>query len=239
MLEVKNLSKSFDDTPIVNNISFDANKGDILIFLGASGGGKSTLLRLLNNLETADKGELFFNNKKIDPTRIHKDHLIGFVFQNYNLFDHLSVEKNITLPLEKVAKLSTDHAQKRAHTLLEKYHLLDKKDVPVGLLSGGQKQRVALVRTLAMQPKIICLDEPTSALDPVLTSFVAQMIQELADQGYIVLIATHDTSLLDKLRATIHLIDHGQLIESAASEQFFKNRDNFGRISNFVSGQAS
>ena len=232
MLVIKDLSKQFHGRKIVDNISFTVDKGGIAMLIGPSGVGKSTLLRILNNLETIDGGSITLDDKPLDS----KEHISGMVFQGFNLFEHLTVEQNITIALEKVMGLSTKEAKRVARTLLKRYGLLEKADAYPSQLSGGQKQRLAIARTIAMKPKIICFDEPTSALDPMLTSHVAKNIQELANEGYIVLIASHDTALLDKLDCTIYLMDKGNIVQQATSREFFKNKSNYLLLARFVAG---
>jgi len=236
MLTIKQLSKSFNNKKILNNISLTVRRGEIAMFLGYSGVGKSTLLRILNNLETADSGTILLDDKKLDLTNINKTHTVGMVFQHFNLFEHLTVEQNITLPLEKVLLKKPSEAQTIAYTLLNHYDIADKAHKYPSQLSGGQKQRLAIARAIAMKPQIICLDEPTSALDPVLTSHVAETIQQLAEKGYIVLIASHDTALLKKLNCTIYLMSEGSIIQTAPSDEFRKNPNNFLDLKNFVAG---
>ena len=237
MLGVKNLIKIFGNKKVLDNVSFSVEKGSIAVFLGPSGVGKSTLLRVLNNLETLDAGTIELDGKPLDITTVNKTHTIGMVFQQFNLFDHLTIEQNITLPLEKTLGKSKSAAKKIAYQLLEHYDLADKANKYPIQISGGQKQRVALVRALALQPHIICLDEPTSALDPLLTTHVANTIQQLAREDYIVLVASHDTTLLEKLDCTIYLMDNGKIVETASSTQFWKNKEQFPRINQFVSGK--
>jgi ABC-type polar amino acid transport system ATPase subunit len=236
MLKINQLIKTFGTKKILNNISLAVKKGEIAVFLGSSGVGKSTLLRLLNNLESADSGTISLNDKTLDLATINTTHTVGMVFQHFNLFDHLTVEQNITLPLEKILKKNASDAQKLAHHLLQRYGLLDKNNKYAFQLSGGQKQRLAIARAIAMEPKIMCLDEPTSALDPVLTSYVANNIQQLATDGYIVLVATHDTDLIEKLNCTIYLMSQGNIIETAQSEHLRENPDHFPKIKKFIAG---
>jgi ABC-type polar amino acid transport system, ATPase component len=158
------------------------------------------------------------------------------VFQQFNLFEHMTAQENIMLALEKVLGKSHQEAQKIAHDLLAQYGLHDKKNNYPSQLSGGQKQRLALARTIALKPQIICFDEPTSALDPLLTSHVAHTIQKLADAGYIILIATHDTVLIDKLNCDIYLMENGKIIEAASSQSFTENKKQYPLIEAFVSG---
>jgi ABC-type polar amino acid transport system ATPase subunit len=183
-----------------------------------------------------DAGLVLLDNIPLDST--NNAHAVGMVFQHFNLFEHLTVEQNITLPLERVKKYNAEKARTVATELLEKYGLTDKKCSSAARLSGGQKQRLAIARTLAMQPAIICLDEPTSALDPVLTAYVAQNIQEMAQKGYIVLVASHDTDLIEKLNCTIYLMHEGSIIETAPSSTFKQNPDSFPRIKKFIAGNA-
>ena len=236
MLKIKNLSKQFNDKKILDNISLTVDTGEVAVLLGESGVGKSTLLRVLNNLESIDAGTIELDGTQLDPETIHKKHIVGMVFQNLNLFEHLTVLENVTLALEKVLNTPKKQAKKIALDLLAKYGLKDKTDKYPSQLSGGQKQRVALVRSLTLKPKIICLDEPTSALDPLLTTAVGGIIGELAKEGLIVLVATHDTTFLEKLPCTIHLMKNGTIIESAQSSQFFKDMAAYPNIKRFIEG---
>jgi polar amino acid transport system ATP-binding protein len=237
MLVIKNLSKSFADKKVLDAVNLSVDRGKIAFLLGSSGVGKSTLLRVLNNLEKPDSGTIELDGKKLDLNRVNQDHTIGMVFQQFNLFDHLTAEQNITLALQKVAKKSSDQAKIIAQQLLSHYGLADKTDVYPGQLSGGQKQRLALARAVALQPKILCLDEPTSALDPSLTGHVARTITELAQEGFIILVASHDVSLLKRLDCAIYLMQQGKIIESAPSQNFEQQPQNYPAIAAFVSGK--
>jgi ABC-type polar amino acid transport system ATPase subunit len=236
MLKIKHLTKSFHTKKILNNVSLTVNKGEIALFLGSSGVGKSTLLRILNNLETVNSGTIELDDVTLNLNTINTTHTIGMVFQHFNLFEHLTVEQNITLPLERVLKKNHTQAQTIAQQLLQRYGLLEQKNKYALQLSGGQKQRLAIARALVMQPKIICLDEPTSALDPVLTTYVANNIQQLATDGYIVLVATHDTDLLKKLDCTIYLMSEGSIVETAHSHALHSNPQAFPLITKFIAG---
>src|SRR5581483_2435818 len=236
MLKIEKLQKSFKNQIILHNISFSVNEGEIALFLGSSGVGKSTLLRILTGLDPADSGSIYLDNELLDFHTINTTHAIGMVFQHFNLFEHLTVEQKITLPLERVLKYSAEQAQMIAHNLLKQYGLEDKKHVYAARLSGGQKQRLAIARAIAMKPRVMCLDEPTSALDPVLTSYVAQNIQHLADNGYIVLVATHDTALLQQLNCTIYLMSKGSIIEVAQSQNFKNDPHAYPLIKKFIAG---
>jgi len=232
MLSIKNLSKSFHTKKILDDVSFDVQPGQVAILLGESGVGKSTILRILNNLDQAETGIILLEKKPIDFKKV------GMVFQGFNLFNHLTIEENITLPLIKVANKSATDAKKIAQNILQKFNLTDKKNNYPADLSGGQKQRAALARTLAMNPKVLCLDEPSSALDPMLTTAIAQNIQLLAQQGYIIVIATHDTELLRQIDCTIHLMRDGKIIESATSAELKKETAHTKNIKNFIEGKS-
>jgi len=212
MLKVSQISKSFKDKKILQSLSFQAKIGSISVFLGTSGTGKSTILRLLNNLETLDSGTISFNERPL------KTGDVGMVFQDFNLFPHLTIEENITLSLTHVFKKKASETKSIASVLLKQYFLEDFAQAYPGSLSGGQKQRVALARTLAINPQIICLDEPTSALDPVLTNMVGDIISNLAKQNLTVIVATHDTDLIKQLDCTIYLMDKGAIQESATTK---------------------
>lgn len=239
MLKIENLTKTFNNKKILDNISLNIDKGQIALILGESGVGKSTLIRILNNLETPDSGEVFLNDIKLDLKKINKNHEISMVFQQFNLFDHLTSEQNITLALEKVLKKRPEQAKFIAHNLLKKYGLEDKAKVYPSQLSGGQKQRLAIARTMALKPKVICLDEPTSALDPMLTNFVAQNIQELANDGFIVIVVTHNVVLIDKLNCIIYLLKEGKIVENSKSTDFLANKSKYLQIKSFVEGLPS
>lgn len=230
MLEIKNISKFYQKKAILDDVSFQVPQGHIAVLLGGSGVGKSTMIRILAGLESSYNGRLVFNNA---PLR-RQD--IGIVFQDFNLFNNLTIEQNISLPLEIVHNIEHAKAVTRAHELLEKYELLDKKDLYPYNLSGGQKQRVALARTLAQHPKVLCLDEPTSALDPVLTASVARNIIELADQNLSIIIATHDKDLIKSLPCTIYLMKQGKIIESGYSEKIFETPLSYPFIQRFIQG---
>jgi polar amino acid transport system ATP-binding protein len=233
MLRINKVVKKYKDKIILDHVTLNAMPGSIIILLGASGVGKSTLLRVLNDLETIDAGSIILDNVAKQDI---KNHSFGMVFQNFNLFEHLTVEHNIMIALEKVLHYTTNHARHVAHELLQQYGLLDKAHAYPTQLSGGQKQRLAIARAVALKPRVICMDEPTSALDPLLTNSVAQAIQDLAVQGFIVLVATHDTGLLDKLDATICLMQHGAIVETASTQDFRAHKEKFPHIAQFVAG---
>ncbi|HSW75988.1 MAG TPA: ATP-binding cassette domain-containing protein [Candidatus Saccharimonadales bacterium] len=231
MLIVKNIVKKFHGKKIIDDVSFSAAQGEIVVLLGQSGVGKSTILRVLNNLETIDSGSIQLDNASIDFKKV------GMVFQDFNLFNHMTIEKNLMLPLTKVALKSKQEAQEIAGRQLQRFNLVDKAlNYPVAL-SGGQKQRVALARALCMNPEVLCLDEPTSALDPQLTSDVAKIITQLAQQNMAIVIATHDIGLLENLSCTIHLMRDGKIIESATTKMLQEQPESFTNIKNFIQGK--
>jgi len=230
MLNIKNISKYHQSKLILDDVSFDVRSGEIVVLLGKSGVGKSTILRILNGLESKDSGSILFNNKPLSSEHV------GMVFQEFNLFPHLTIQENITLPLQKVKNFSAEKAKIIATQLLETYELSQQAHLRPGRLSGGQKQRVAFARTLAMQPRIICCDEPTSALDPLLTSKIAQEINRLAQQGLIIILATHDTELIKQVTCTIHLMQHGKIVETAPSQELLNHPEKFPCIKNFTQG---
>ncbi len=233
MLSLKNISKHFQNRLVVDNVSFDVQPGQVIVLLGKSGVGKSTILRILTGLEPNESGSITLDNKAIPS------HAAGMVFQEFNLFPHLTIKENITLPLQVIAKKTNEQADKIAQELLETYELAGYAHLRPQKLSGGQKQRVAFARALAMQPKILCCDEPTSALDPQLTSKIAQEINKLAQTGLIIILATHDTEFIKQIACTIHLMKHGKIIETATSEQLAQFPENYPYIKSFTQGVIS
>lgn len=215
MLEVKNLVKKFDNNTVLNGISFKVNKGDVVAIIGPSGCGKTTLLRCLNMIEKPTSGDIYFENVKInDP---HTDlskvrQKMGMVFQQFNLFPHLTVSDNITLAPIKHKKLSKSSANKRMMSLLKMINLSNKKDSYPSELSGGQMQRVAIIRSLIMDPDIILFDEPTSALDPEMVDEVLNLIKMIADDGMTMLIVSHELDFVKKCANKFLFLEHGKVI---------------------------
>lgn len=236
MLEIKNLTKKYGTKTILNDISLSVKAGEVALLLGASGVGKSTLLRILNNLETFDFGTIALNNKVLDINRIGETHQVGMVFQQFNLFENFTAERNISFALEKAVGKSKREARLIAQELLSKYGLKEKAESYMSELSGGQKQRLAIARTLALKPSVVCLDEPTSALDPLLKGYVAENIHQLSQENYIVLVATHDVALIKKLHCTIYLMRDGSIVERAFSRDYNEYPNNYPYIRNFVEG---
>jgi polar amino acid transport system ATP-binding protein len=236
MFVIKHLNKRYHDRVILQDISVTVERGEVALFLGESGVGKSTLLRILSGLETADNGTFLIDMQEVEHSFLLKNHKVGMLFQQFNLFEHLSVIQNITCALERVQNKSATQASTIALELLNQFGLADKKDQFPAQLSGGQKQRVALVRALALKPDIICLDEPTSALDPQLSKQIAQTIQKLAMQQYMICIASHDPRLIEAIDCTIYLMRDGKIVQSASSSQFKKHPEQFLLIKQFIQG---
>lgn len=200
VLEIKNISKSFNNRTILKDFSLDVSQGEIVSIIGDSGAGKSTLLRCINALEMIDSGEIIINNNAISKKNLKQARLdVGMVFQDYNLFPNYSVLKNVTLPLTKVLNVNKQEAEIKARELLSQMSLLKRCDAYPYQLSGGEKQRLAIARTLATNPKVICFDEPTSALDPKLVKQIFKIIKELADSGKAILIVTHDIKFANEI----------------------------------------
>lgn len=216
MLKIKGLSKKKKDGFILNDLNFQVDHGKIAVFLGNSGVGKTTILRILNNLEFPDSGSITLDGETLDLERVNETHTVGIVFQHFNLFENLTVLENIMLGLQKCKNLSEDEAQHIAKTQLKKFGIEEKAHEYIQKLSGGQKQRVALARTLALDPKIICLDEPTSALDPRLVNQVGEMINLLASEQRIILLTTHDTKLLETLNGEVYLMENGTIVAQSS-----------------------
>lgn len=209
LLEIKNLKKSFGKNEVLKDISLKVDKGEVLCIIGPSGSGKSTLLRCITNLETQDSGIIDF------------DGTFGLVFQDFNLFPHHSVMKNITNAPIKVQKRNKDDVYRDARNLLKKLDLSDKEDSYPCELSGGQQQRVSIARALAMNPDILFFDEPTSALDPELTGEILKVIKDLAAEKMTMVIVTHEMSFAKKVADTIIFMDDGFIVENGSPEEVF------------------
>ena len=204
MLELKNISKSFDDKVILNNLNLEVKDGEILCSVGQSGGGKTTLLRCISGLEKIDGGQILIDGQVFDPyTNENNDSVIGVVFQEYNLFPHLTVLQNVTLAPTMVLKKKKEIAENEAKNLLNGLALEGKEGLYPFQLSGGQKQRVAIARALAMKPQILCYDEPTSALDPGLTATVKDIVLNLKKEGMTQIIVTHDMDFAEEIADNI------------------------------------
>lgn len=229
LLEVKNLKKSFGDHLVLNDINTSINKSDVLCLVGPSGGGKSTFLRTLNLLETPTSGHIIFDGIDITTKDVNIDEIrkkIGMVFQHFNLFPHLTITQNMTLAPIKILKMSETDAINKAHKLLDRVGLIDKKDTYPNMLSGGQKQRVAIVRSLMMNPEVMLFDEPTSALDPEMVGEVLDVMKELAREKMTMVVVTHEMGFAREVANRIAFLDGGQFVYENSPENFFKNPDN-------------
>jgi len=227
MIKAKNLTKSFGSLKVFENLNMTVEKGEVVVIIGPSGSGKSTFLRCLNALEIPDSGEIIIegeplnvHNKKDTRLKIEK---MGMVFQNFNLFPHMTVEENIIEAPITVKKVNKDVILKKAHELLEKVGLADKKDYYPSKLSGGQKQRVAIARALAMEPNIMLFDEPTSALDPELVGEVLNVMKEVARDGMTMIVVTHEMGFAKEVADRVIFMDGGKFIEEGPPEEIFSN----------------
>lgn len=212
MLEIVNLFKSYGNEAVLKDINLNIKNGEVVSIIGKSGGGKSTLLKCINKLEHIDSGEIIFNKKSInDYDLIDLRKQIGIVFQEFNLFEHLTVLENITLPLEKVKKTSKKESVKIAKKLLSDVGLIEKINSYPHELSGGQKQRVAIIRTLSMYPSIILLDEPTSALDQEMKYEVLELIKKISKSKITLIIVTHEVEFAKKISDRIITLEKGKI----------------------------
>lgn len=225
ILEIKDLKKNFDKKKVLKGIDLKVEAGDKIGIIGPSGCGKSTLLRCINLLEIPDGGSIIYNGKDItklnNKTSVNKE--IGMVFQQFNLFPHLTVLDNIILAPVKLKLMSKKDAIKRAEELLSKIDLLDKKDTYPSKLSGGQKQRVAICRTIIMNPKIILFDEPTSALDPEMIGEVTDLMKRIGELGITMIIVSHELNFIKNFCNKIIYMEEGKVVETGTPEEIFKN----------------
>jgi polar amino acid transport system ATP-binding protein len=228
VLRVEDLHKSFA-TEVLKGIDLELQPHEVVCLIGASGSGKSTLLRCVNLLEPIDAGRIEFLGEEITAPRMDANRVrrgIGIVFQSFNLFPHMTVLSNVTLGPRKVLKIPADQAEAEAADLLRRFGLLEKKDEYPDRLSGGQQQRAAIVRALAMHPKLMLLDEVTSALDPELVAEVLDVIRELAESGMTMLIATHEMSFARDIANRVCFLDDGVLLEEGPPEEIFSSPKN-------------
>ena len=224
MLKVENISKSFGKLKVLKNISLEVNKGDRVVIIGPSGSGKSTFLRCINYLAKPDSGKIYLDNHELNDNNVFLyRQKIGMVFQNFNLFNNLTVVDNIILVPIKLGIYREKEAQKKAMEYLKRIDLADKALVYPSSLSGGQKQRVAIVRTLMMKPEMILFDEPTSALDPEMVKEVQDLMIELADEGMTMIVVTHEVSFVKKVATKIVFMDDGKIILTGTYDEMVKS----------------
>jgi len=223
-LEIEGLAKSFGKLEVLRGIDLEVAEHEVVCLIGASGSGKSTLLRCVNLLEPVDAGRIVIDGEEVTARGVDVNRLrrgIGIVFQSYNLFPHMSVLRNVTLAPTRALGLSRREADEQATELLARFGLADKRDEYPDRLSGGQQQRVAIVRALAMRPRLMLLDEVTSALDPELVAEVLSVIRELAEGGMTMLIATHEMSFARDIASRVCFLDAGVILEQGPPEQIF------------------
>ena len=239
IIEAKHITKRFHSTLALDDVSVDVNLGEVLVIIGSSGSGKSTLLRCLNCLIEPTIGDVLFDGEKINLPSVNIDSVrkrIGIVFQQFNLFMHLTVEKNIMLPLIKVLNLSHEEAKNRTLSALKSVNLSEKLIAFPGELSGGQQQRVAIARVLAMQPELILFDEPTSALDPELTGEVIEVMKKLVrDFHFTLVVVTHEMGFAKEVAHRIIYMDQGKIVFEGPPEVVFSPDVPNERLKKFLS----
>ena len=226
IIRVEELEKKFDKTEVLKGVSIDINKGDVVCVIGASGSGKSTFLRCLNLLEKPTNGKIFFEGQDLTSSKtnlnLHRQKL-GMVFQQFNLFPHLTVMKNLTLAPMMLKKVPKEEAEAKALALLERVGLADRANSYPGQLSGGQKQRVAIVRALCMEPEVMLFDEPTSALDPEMVGEVLDVMKELARDGMTMVVVTHEMGFAREVSNRVVFLDEGKVAEEGTPAEVFGN----------------
>ena len=237
LIKVENLQKSFGEIGVLKGIDTEIKKGEVVCIIGPSGSGKSTFLRCLNLLEAPTGGRIFFDGTDItDPKtniNLHRQKM-GMVFQQFNLFPHMTVLKNMTIAPMKVLGVSKAEAEERAMKLLERVGLADRATSYPSQLSGGQKQRVAIVRALCMQPEVMLFDEPTSALDPEMVGEVLEVMKNLANEGMTMAVVTHEMGFAREVADRVFFIDEGVIMEEGSPDELFQNPKS-ARLKDFLS----
>lgn len=237
LIKVNNLCKSFDNVEVLKGVNAEIDKGDVMVVIGASGSGKSTFLRCLNLLEEPTSGSVFFEGVDITDAsvdiNIHRQKM-GMVFQQFNLFPHMTVLKNMTLGPTKLLGKSKAEAEADAMNLLERVGLADRANSYPSQLSGGQKQRIAIVRALAMNPDVMLFDEPTSALDPEMVGEVLEVMKNLAKEGMTMVVVTHEMGFAREVGTKIVFVDDGVIVEEGNPQEFFGNPKS-PRLKDFLS----
>ena len=237
LIKVDNLCKSFGNVEVLKGINAEIHKGDVMVVIGASGSGKSTFLRCLNLLEEPTSGTICFEGTDItDPSvniNLHRQKM-GMVFQQFNLFPHMTVLKNMTLGPIKLLKQSKEEANENAMKLLKRVGLADRADAYPSQLSGGQKQRIAIVRALCMNPDVMLFDEPTSALDPEMVGEVLEVMKQLAKEGMTMVVVTHEMGFAREVGTNVAFVDNGVIVEQGEPKEFFADPKN-PRLKDFLS----
>lgn len=237
LIEVKNLSKSFDDNSVLENVNLQIKKGEVVAIIGPSGCGKSTFIRTLNQLEKVSGGNIYLDGEDITAKDANINDIrrrVGMVFQHFNLFPHLTIGQNLTLAPVKLGIMSKKEADDKACELLKRVGLLDKKDAYPDSLSGGQKQRIAIARSLAMNPEVMLFDEPTSALDPEMVGEVLSLMKELADDGMTMAVVTHEMRFAREVADRVLFFDEKGIKEEGTPEEIFENPKS-DRLKEFLS----
>ncbi len=237
LIKVQNLQKSFGGLNVLTGIDIDINRGDVVVVVGPSGSGKSTFLRCLNRLEESTDGSIIFNGEDITSPNVninkHREKM-GMVFQQFNLFPHMTIMRNLTVGPMKLLGKSKEEAEKKAQELLDRVGLSDRAGSYPNQLSGGQRQRVAIVRALCMEPEVMLFDEPTSALDPEMVGEVLEVMRELARDGMTMVCVTHEMGFAREVANRVIFIDEGKIAEEAPPEEFFANPKS-ARLREFLS----
>ena len=237
MIDVRNLTKAFGDHTVLKDITEHIYPGEKVVIIGPSGSGKSTFLRSLNLLEEPTAGTITFGGQDITGEKVDIDAVrrqMGMVFQHFNLFPNMTIRKNITLAPVRTGLMKQAEADETATQLLERVGLLDKADAYPNQLSGGQKQRIAIVRALAMNPKVMLFDEPTSALDPEMVGEVLEVMKELADDGMTMIVVTHEMGFAREVSSRVLFMDDGRIVEQGPPERLFGNPTH-PRLKDFLS----
>ena len=237
MIKVNNLTKNFGEVKVLQGINEHISKGEVVVVIGPSGSGKSTFLRCLNLLEIPTDGEIYIDDELITAKNVNVNNIrkkMGMVFQQFNLFPHISILENITIAQKLVNKTNKEEAIAKAEQLLERVGLLDKRDAYPSQLSGGQKQRVAIARALAMNPEIMLFDEPTSALDPEMVGEVLEVMRDLAKAGMTMIVVTHEMGFAKEVATRVLFMDEGIIAEQGTSKKLFTQPES-ERLKEFLS----
>ncbi len=237
LIKVEELRKSFGKNEVLKGINAEIRKGDVMVVIGASGSGKSTFLRCLNLLEEPTGGHIFFEGTDITDKSVNINlhrRKMGMVFQQFNLFPHMTVLRNMTLAPSKILGMKKEEVEAKAVQLLEKVGLADRRDAYPSQLSGGQKQRIAIVRALCMNPDVMLFDEPTSALDPEMVGEVLEVMKQLAKDGMTMVVVTHEMGFAREVATTVAFVDNGVIVEQNNPKDFFNNPQN-PRLKDFLS----
>ena len=226
LIEVKNLSKSFDNNSVLENVNLQIKKGEVVAIIGPSGCGKSTFIRTLNQLEKVSGGNIYLDGEDITSKTVNINDIrrrVGMVFQHFNLFPHLTIGQNLTLAPVKLGIMSGKEADAKACELLKRVELLEKKDAYPDSLSGGQKQRIAIARALVMNPEVMLFDEPTSALDPEMVGEVLSLMKELADDGMTMVVVSHEMRFAREVADRVLFFDEKGIKEEGTPKEIFEN----------------